>query len=313
MTDDCLITSVFGDVLTSRENEMSTTVKPYGIVVGVDGSAASDAAVFWAARDAAMRNVPLHLVHMFNTFVPTFPQIPMPSGVAEWQEDDGRKVLEQAVKIAADAMPTDRKISITSEVKCSPPVPTLVDLSEEAEMIVVGCNGRGAVGRVVLGSVSSGVVHGAKCPVAVIRAEASYVPRSDRAPVLVGIDCSPTSELALAIAFDEASFRGVELTALHAWSDLAVYQLPWVEWASEAERNLAEYLSGWRERYPDVKVNRVVTLDHPGRALIEESESAQLVVVGSHGRGGVTGMLLGSVSNAVVHSVHAPVIVARPS
>ena len=157
------------------------------------------------------------------------------------------------------------------------------------------------------------VVHSATCPVAVIRAEVSYLPDSDRAPVLVGIDCSPASELALAIAFDEASRRTVELTALHAWSDIAVYQLPWVDWASEAERNLAEYLTGWKERYPDVKVNRAVTLDHPGRALIEESESAQLVVVGSHGRGSVARMLLGSVSNSVVHSVRTPVIVARPS
>ena len=292
---------------------MSTTVKRFGLVVGVDGSAASEAAVFWAARDAAMRNVPLTLVHMFKTFVPTFPQIPMPTGVGVWQEDDGREVLEQAVKIAEDAVPPDRKIAIASEVKCSPPVPTLVDMSEEAEMVVVGCNGRGAVARVLLGSVSSGVVRSAKCPVAVIRAEASYLPRSNRAPVLVGIDCSPASELALAVAFDEASRRGVELTALHAWSDVAVYQLPWIDWPSEAERSLAEYLAGWHERYPDVKVHRLITLDHPGRALIEESESAQLVVVGSHGRGGLTGMLLGSVSNAVVHSVHTPVIVARPS
>jgi nucleotide-binding universal stress UspA family protein len=292
---------------------MSATVKRYGIVVGVDGSAASEAAVLWAAREAAMRNVPLTLVHTFKTFVPTFPQIPMPSGVAEWQEDDGRKVLEQAVKIAEDAVPTDRKVSIASEVKCSPPVPTLVGMSEEAEMIVVGCNGRGAVGRVLLGSVSSGVVRSAKCPVAVIRAGNSPMPHSDRAPVLVGVDCSPASELALAIAFDEASRRGVEVIALHAWSDVAVYQLPWLDWKSEAERSLAEYLAGWQERYPDVKVNRLIALDHPGRALTEESESAQLVVVGSHGRGGVTGMLLGSVSNAVVHSVHVPVIVARPS
>jgi nucleotide-binding universal stress UspA family protein len=292
---------------------MSETIKRYGIVVGVDGSAASDAAVFWAAREATMRNVPLHLVHMLKTFVPTFPQIPMPSGVAEWQDDDGRKVLELAVKIAKDTVSTDHQVAITSEVKGSPPVPTLVEMSEEAEMIVVGSNGRGAAARVLLGSVSSGVVHGAKCPVAVIRAEASYLPRSDRAPVLVGIDCSPASELALAMAFDEASFRGVELTALHAWSDIAVYQIPWVDWKDEAERNLAEYLGGWRERYPDVQVKRVIALDHPGRALIEESESAQLVVVGSHGRGGVAGMLLGSVSNAVVHAVHAPVIVARPS
>ena len=292
---------------------MSTTVKRYGIVVGVDGSAASDAAVSWAAREAAMRNVPLTLVHMFKTFVPTFPQIPTPSGVAEWQEDDGRKILEQAVKIAEDAVPTDQQISIASEVKSSPPVPTLVEMSKEAEMIVVGSNGRGAVGRVLLGSVSSGAVLSAKCPVAVIRAEASYTPRSDRTPVLVGIDCTSASELALAVAFDEASFRGVELRALHAWSDVAVYQLPWVDWKDEAERNLAEYLSGWHEQYPDVEVHRVIALDHPGRALIEESESAQLVVVGSHGRGGVTGMLMGSVSNAVVHAVHTPVIVARPS
>ena len=260
---------------------MSTTVKRYGIVVGVDGSAASNAAVFWAAREGVMRNVPLRLVHMFKTFVPTFPQIPMPSGVAEWQEDDGRKLLEQAVKIAEDAVPTDRNTAITSEVKCSFPVPTLVELSQEAEMVVVGSNGRGALGRVLLGSVSSGVVRSAKCPVAVIRADASLMPHSDQAPVLVGIDCSPASELALAVAFDEASFRGVELTAFHAWSDVAVYQLPWLDWASEAEQSLAEYLAGCQERYPDVKVRRLLALDHPGRALIEESGSAELVVVGS--------------------------------
>src|ERR1700747_1585694 len=103
---------------------MSATAKRYGIVVGVDGSAASDAAAFWAARDAAMRNVPLTLVHLVKTFVPTFPQIPMPSGVAGWREADARKLLEQAVKIAEDAVPTDRKISIVSEVRSSPPVPT---------------------------------------------------------------------------------------------------------------------------------------------------------------------------------------------
>jgi nucleotide-binding universal stress UspA family protein len=292
---------------------MSAPDRRYGIVVGADGSPASDAAVVWAAREAAMRNIPLTLVHMFKAFVPTFPQIPTPSGVAVWQEDDGHKVLEQAVKIAEDAVPRDRRISIASEVKCSPPVPTLVDLSEEAEMIVVGCTGHGAVARVLLGSVSSGVVRSAKCPVAVIRAEASYLPHADRAPVLVGIDCSPASELALAIAFDEAARRGVELTALHAWSDVAVYHVPWLDWRSEAEQSLAEYLAGWQERYPDVKVNRVIALDHPGRALIGESESAQLVVVGSHGRGSLSGLLLGSVSNAVVHAVRTPVIVARPS
>ena len=225
-------------------------MKRYGIVVGIDGSAASDAAVLWAAREAAMRNEPLALVHMLKD-VRADVSADTDAGRSRGMAGRRRpKVLEQAVKIAEDAAPKDRKISITSEVKGSPPVPTLVEMSEEAEMIVVGSNGRGAVGRVLLGSVSSGVVHGAKCPVAVIRAEASHTPPSDRAPVLVGIDCSPASELALAIAFEEASFRGVELTALHAWSDVAVYQLPWVDWPEEAERNSGRVSGGLARALP---------------------------------------------------------------
>ena len=295
---------------------MSAPVKRHGIVVGVDGSPASSAAVCWAARDAAMRNVPLTLVHAYNTYVPTFPQIPLPTGVALYQEEDGRQVLEQAVKIAEEAVKGDPKIAMTRALKCSPPVPTLVDLSEEAEMVVVGSNGRGAVGRVLLGSVSSGVVRHAKCPVAVIRDEDPLMPHPLQAPVLVGIDGSPASELATAIAFDEASRRGVELKALHAWSDAQVLELPGFDWQlvqEEAERSLAESLAGWQERYPDVTVHRLLVSDRPARQLIQESESAQLVVVGSHGRGGIARTLLGSVSNAVLHSVRMPVIVARPS
>lgn len=294
---------------------MSVHENRHGIVVGADGSAASNAAVGWAARNAAMRHVPLTLVQLVNAAVPMYP-IPLSTGVAVWQEDQGRHVLEQAVKIAEDAIKADRQIEIKRELRCAPPVPALVEMSEEAEMVVVGSNGHSALARFLMGSVSSSVVRSARCPAAVIRVEDPLMPHPQQAPVLVGIDGSAASDLATAVAFDEASRRGVELVALHAWSDVDAFELPGMDWSavkSEAERSLAEQLAGWQERYPDVTVHRELVCDRPARQLIKKSESAQLVVVGSHGRGGLSGVLLGSVSNAVVHSVRMPVIVARPS
>lgn len=295
---------------------MSAPVHRHGIIVGVDGSAAANAAVSWAARDAAMRHVPLTVVHMVSAAVPMYPQFPLSAGVSVWQEEEGAQILERAVKVAEDAVKTDRTIPIKTQLRCSPPVPTLLDMSEDAEMLVLGNNGRSAAARLLLGSVSSSVVRSARCPVAVIRDEDPLMPHPLQAPVLVGIDGSPASEIATAIAFDEASRRGVGIEALHAWSDVEVYELPGLNWAAvkaEAELSLAERLAGWQERYPDVTVHRLLECDRPARQLIEKSESAQLVAVGSHGRGGLSGMLLGSVSNAVLHAVRMPVIVARPA
>jgi nucleotide-binding universal stress UspA family protein len=295
---------------------MSVHAKDYGIVVGADGSSASNAAVCWAARAAAMRRLPLTVVHAVNPVDASWPHSPPPDGLAVWQENEARRVLADALKMARDSAKDNPRIPIETELILSATVPTFVDRSKEAELMVVGNEGRGALTRGLLGSVTSSLIRRAHCPVAVIRDEDPRMPHPAQAPVLVGIDGSPASELATAIAFDEAARRGVDLIALHAWSDTEILELPGLDWSAvkaEEERLLAEGLAGWRERYPDVNVHRLLVCGRPARVLVEVSESAQLVVLGSHGRGGFAGMLLGSVSNAVVQSVRTPVIVARPS
>jgi len=260
-----------------------------------------------------MRQVPLTVFHAVATPTTTYPPVAYPESLGIRLEDEGKKAVMHAIKVAEDAMPADRKVTIHRELVYSTPAPALIDLSNEAEMIVMGSSGRGLLARGVLGSVSSTVVRHAHCPVAVIRHE--DLPDPQR-PVLVGIDGSPASELATDVAFDEASRRGVDLIALHAWSDVSVSELSEMDWSTleeAAQRSLAENLAGRQERYPDVTVQRVVVRDQPAQQLAEKSESAQLVVVGSHGRGGLTGWLLGSVSNSVLHSVRIPVIVARPT
>src|ERR1700754_703113 len=282
---------------------MSAPLQQLGVVVAVDGSPASDAAVVWAARDAALQSIPLTLFHAVVTPTTTWPPVPYPDSLLVKLEDDCRKELAHALKLAEDAMPADHKVAIHRESVYSTPALALIKLSEQAEMIVMGSSGRGMLARGLLGSVSSTVVRHATCPVAVIRDE--DVPDPRHGPVLVGIDGSPASELATAIAFDQASRRGVDLVGLHAWSDMAVLELPAFDWeavAAEAERSLAETLAGWQQRYPDVTVRRLLVRDLPAQQLIQQSQAmqAQLVVVGSHGRGGLTGLILGSVSNTVL-------------
>ena len=288
-----------------------------GIVVGVDGSPASKVAVQWAARDAELRKAPLTLVHVVRATAGTWLETPL---LPEWmrgQRERGRQVIDDALKIVDESCQRG-----PAQVHCEMPsanaVPALVDLSKNADLVVVGRHGTGTLRGRHMGSVTSGLVYHAHCPVAVIHDEAP--PNADvaQSPVLVGIDGSPESELATAIAFDEASLRKVGLVALHAWSDVSVfdsiYDLPgprWPELKSIEDEALAERLAGWGERYPDVSVRRVVVREEPALPLVDQSQSAQLVVVGSHGRGGFAGMLLGSISAAVVMLARVPVIVAR--
>lgn len=291
---------------------MSTGTGSAPIVVGVDGSAESKVAVDWAARDAAMKGLPLRLLHVLNPpVVMAFPEVPMPPGFLQWQQDEGRTILQAAQDAARAAAPD---VAVSGDMVSGSPVPTLVESSADARMIVVGCRGRGALARGLLGSVSNGLLHHARCPVAVIHDEDPLMPHPAKAPVVVGVDGSPASEKALQIAFEEASLRGVDLLAVHAWSDSSVFEFPGSDWSTlqaMGEETLAERLAGWQERYPDVLVRRTVVADRPAHQLIEQAQSAQLLVVGSHGRGGFAGMLLGSVSTSVVNAARMPVIVAR--
>ncbi len=295
---------------------MSAPITYSGVVVGVDGSPAARCAVDWAARDAAMRNVRLTLVHAVQPIGLTLPPLTSTTAFSRWQVERGQKILDDAVETARATTPAGGPEQIETELLFSPAVPVLVDLSKDANLVVVGSRGRGPIARSLLGSVSSSLIRHAHCPVAVIQDEDPLMPYPAEAPVLVGIDGSPASELAIAIAFQEASWRGVDLVAMHVWSDVEVNDYPAIDWPAmkpAAEEILAERLAGWQDRYPDVTIRRMVECDHPTYHLVRQSESAQLVVVGSHGRGGFAGMLLGSVSAAVAHSARMPVIVARQS
>lgn len=292
---------------------MPEQAKKYGILVAVDGSPESDAAVHWAAREAELRHLPITLVHVVVPVVTSWPVRSLQAEFNEWQEDNARQVIEQGQKMLRASLGESELSNVRTEVLHEHAVPALVDASTEAWMLVIGSRGMGAFGRAVLGSVSSGVVHHAHCPVAIVHADEAQSP-DHTSPVLVGVDGSPASEAATALAFDEASRRQVELVALHAWSDVGVFPtlgMDWHKYEDEGHEVLGERLSGWQEQYPDVVVRRRIVCDRPARWLIDESQQAQLVVVGSHGRGGFAGMLLGSVSTAVAEAAKAPVIVVR--
>jgi nucleotide-binding universal stress UspA family protein len=292
-------------IVQGQASTMSNGIRQPGIVVGIDGSPQSNAALRWAVREATLRNAALTLVH----------------AAAPGAADAPRKVLADAVELVENLTDRPSRPPVGTELARKPPVPTLVDVSSTADLVVVGCRAQGTVKRLLPSSVSAGLVHHTHCPVAIIHDPA---PAAAQGPVLVGICGSPTSEPATAIAFEEAARRGAELMALYAWTDAEIPDLPPREWTgltriswsslhSAAEKTLAERLAGWQDRYPDVPVRQMVVVNRPAQHLLECAKSAQLVVVGRNRRGGLAGMLLGSVCTAVVRAVRTPVIIAAAS
>ncbi|MFC8044736.1 universal stress protein [Nocardia sp. NPDC057353] len=282
------------------------------IVAAVDGSETAYHAAAWAAVDARLHGRPLHLLCSMAVPFGYGEQPTLPPGERDWLRDEGERALREAARIAEGA--AGGPITVTAELTFEFIVPTLLDRSHSAHRLVLGSRGLGAFRRGLLGSVSTAVTGHAHCPVVVVRTPAATDPVAASKPVLVGVDGTANSVGALELAFAEASFRGVGLTALHAWRDTSGLDLPIDDWAgvrASEEATLAESLAGYAERYPDVPVRRVVVADRPVRSLLDESANAQLVVVGSRGRGGFTGMLLGSTSNGLLHSVDIPIAVVR--
>ena len=162
---------------------MSTQPAPLGIVVWVDGSAASRVAVDWAARDAAMRRVPLTLVHVLaEAGVQAWIEVPLPSAVIADEQANARKILRDALGVVEAATTGAELFCINQKIVSGQPIPTLADFTKDADMIVVGSRGLGKWGRRILGSVDGGLVQHAHCPVAVIHDEDPLIPHPAQAP-----------------------------------------------------------------------------------------------------------------------------------
>ncbi|TDC46965.1 universal stress protein [Micromonospora sp. KC207] len=282
------------------------------VVVGADGSESSLRAVRLAAGEAARRNRPLRVVHGFIWPLLRVPLGPAPGGPpGAGLRHQAERLVAEAVAEAEAAAPDVR---ITGEIIDGEAAAVLVGESPTAVMIVVGDRGLGGFATLVLGSVAVKVAAYADCPVLVARGAA----RTD-GPVVVGVDGSALSQAAVEFAAEAAAVRGVALRAVHAYrhpastgpGDMQPLVHDRRELRSEEERVLAESLAGLGERWPQMSVEATAVRDRPVAALTEASREAQLLVVGGRGRGEFTGLVLGSVSHAVLHHADCPVAVVR--
>ncbi|MFC7546683.1 universal stress protein [Plantactinospora sp. GCM10030261] len=280
------------------------------VVVGVDGSPDSRRAIELAAAEARRRRRPLRVVHAFVWPTMHVDVRPPPAG----PEEGGLR--HQAERIVADALAEARRaapdVPVDGEIVDGQPAAVLIKESCDACLVVIGDRGLGGFASLLLGSIALQTASYAASPVLVARGT------EHPGPVVVGVDGSETSQRALAVAVEEAAVRGAELRAVHAFrhprstgpGDMMPLVYDTESLRAEEDRRVAEAVAPWQDRYPDVPMIRRVAHGRAAPTLIEESARAQLLVIGARGRGGLAGLILGSVSQAVLHHAECPTVIA---
>lgn len=290
---------------------MNLSPRP-AVVVGLDQSEPGRAAVEYAAKVASRQNLPLRLVHVVESSRQT--GVRWTEGAEGVVGGSAPRFFEETITALSVAYP---EVEVSSRLQHGSAWKTLVEESTRADLLVLGPRGNGGFADLVVGSTALRVTSHAHCPVVVVPGARSDAPA--RHGVVVGVDGSECSEAAIAFACQVASETRETLTALHAWHDPAlsgtglmmppVYDPVLV--AREEEVVLAESMAGWPEKYPDVHVETEVVRDHAVHALVARAAAAALLVVGSHGRGSVRSLLLGSVSHGVLHHARGPVAIVN--
>ncbi|MBM7368681.1 universal stress protein [Gordonia hydrophobica] len=281
------------------------------VSVAVDGSDQALEAVQWAAAAAQRLQRRLDVVSVV-------PPVAMPFGPLSLQSDEdamlaARQKAETAVSVAAQVAVRTANVPVETRVIEGKPALALRAVSTRAHMLVVGRRGLGGVRGLLLGSVSTDVAAHGDCPTVVVPAGGDRT----TGPVVVGFDGSPSADAALERAFDAASTMKTSLTVVHGYGGFTDevfhgYSGQVLEnLRGNAEIAVATRIAGHSERLPDVEVTIDLTTEPPAEHLSVLSETAQLVVVGTRGRGGFRGLTLGSTSQALLHVAQSPVMVVQ--
>ena len=290
------------------------------VVVGVDGSEGSLHALDWAVDAAAGRGARLRLVYAMSLPLVTTP-LGGPIRTAPSQEvsDAAAALLAEALQRVHAAAPS---LDADTEVSRIEPHHALIRASEAADLVVVGSRGLSGVRSLFLGSVAQRVAAHASCPVVVVP-PTSQEPAARRGRVVVGVDGSVHAAAALRFALVEAERLRAELVDVAAWQAPEAPVDPFTVLHADVDIDREQQVARVRDwllwtvddaRTPlteRVPVRAEAPEGHPAAALLAEGADADLVVVGSRGRGGFAGLLLGSVSRSVLHHAVVPVAVVH--